>query len=310
MADDESIANGVAAENDDQPDESFYDADERENEAMLKKKIDNLEKEKSSLANENGEIKDQMRQLTAEIDSLKSGESALKQRLEALGKEMEQSEESKRALESIANRAVQLETEVSRLQHDLITSMSDSEEANAAIYELKRALGEKDVKLDELKNEIVETEQIVRELERKIGVLEVKESEERSKWVRIEEEMKEKLSENEREIFQYRNRFLELESEVAKKEGLENRMKASQEKLRDMEAKTAELLKEAEKAEKVVGGFKERTVEAINGIQVESTDQVSKGLKMQWPLLAVGSTGAIAAAAAVVYVCYANVKRT
>ncbi|KAF2314791.1 hypothetical protein GH714_033586 [Hevea brasiliensis] len=303
MADETTIANGVASENDDQTAESFYDVDQRENEAKLKRKIEALEKERFSLDNENKEIKDQMLQLTAEIESLRSGESELKLRLEAIGKEMEQSEEGKRALESIANRAVQLETEVSRLQHDLITSMSEGEEANAEISELKRVLGEKEVKLEELKKEKMETEKKVRELERKIGVLEVKEIEERSKRVRTEEEMRERLSEKEKEIFQYKDRFLELENEVAEKE---KKLRASEEKAREMEEKMVELQKEVEEAEKVIGGWKERTVDAINGIQVEGIDKWSNGLKMPWPVLAVGSTGAIAAAAAVVYVCYAR----
>ncbi|KAJ9147179.1 hypothetical protein P3X46_029369 [Hevea brasiliensis] len=306
MADEETIANGIEGENDDQTGESFYDVDERENEAKLKQKIEVLEKEKFLLANENGKIKNQMRQLTVEIDSLRSGELELKLRLEAVGKEMEQSDESKRALDSIANRAVQLETEVSRLQHDLITSMSEGEEANAAISELKSILGEKEVKLEELKQEKVETEKKVREFERKIAVLEVKEIEERSRRVRIEEEMREKLAEKEKETFQYKNKFLELENEVAKKEGWEDKLKVSEEKVRDMEEKMAKLQKDAEEARKVVGGLKKRTVDAINGIRVDSLDNESKGLKMQWPVLAVGSTGAIAVAAAVVYVCYAR----
>ncbi|KAF2290610.1 hypothetical protein GH714_014691 [Hevea brasiliensis] len=263
-ADEETIANGIEGENDDQTGESFYDVDERENEAKLKQKIEVLEKEKFLLANENGKIKNQMRQLTVEIDSLRSGELELKLRLEAVGKEMEQSDESKRALDSIANRAVQLETEVSRLQHDLITSMSEGEEANAAISELKSILGEKEVKLEELKQEKVETEK------------------------------------------KYKNKFLELENEVAKKEGWEDKLKASEEKVRDMEEKMAKLQKDAEEARKVVGGLKKRTVDAVNGIRVDSLDNESKGLKMQWPVLAVGSTGAIAVAAAVVYVCYAR----
>ncbi|KAF2290615.1 hypothetical protein GH714_014707 [Hevea brasiliensis] len=261
-ADEETIANGIEGENDDQTGESFYDVDERENEAKLKQKIEVLEKEKFLLANENGKIKNQMRQLTVEIDSLRSGELELKLRLEAVGKEMEQSDESKRALDSIANRAVQLETEVSRLQHDLITSMSEGEEANAAISELKSILGEKEVKLEELKQEKVETEKKVRELERKIAVLEVKEIEERSRRVRIEEEMREKLAEKEKETFQYKNKFLELENEVAKKEGWEDKLKVSEEKVRDMEEKMAKLQKDAEEARKVVGGLKKRTVDA------------------------------------------------
>ncbi|KAG8662606.1 peroxisomal and mitochondrial division factor 2 [Manihot esculenta] len=306
MADEKTIINGVASETDDRAAESFNDVDQRVNEAKLTQKIEALEKEKLSLSNENEEIKDQMLQLRADIELLRSAESELKLRLQAMGKEMEVSEERKRALEFISKRAVQLETEVSRLQHDLITSMSEGEEANTEISKLKRVLGEKEVKLEELKKEKMDSEKKVKELEKKIGVLEVKEIEERNKRVRIEEEMRDKLSDKEKEMFYYKNRFMVLEEEVARKEELEEKLKASEEKVREIEEKMVELQKKVEEAEKVNGRVKERTVRAINGIQIEGMDKESKGLKVQWPVLAVGSTGAIAAAAAVVYICYAR----
>ena len=54
---------------------------------------------------------------------------------------MEEAEERKKALDAVAARASQLETEVSRLQHDLIAAMSEGEEANGEITELKKLMG-------------------------------------------------------------------------------------------------------------------------------------------------------------------------
>jgi tropomyosin-2 len=45
-------------------------------------------------------------------------------------KEIERSRESQKALNVVPARAAELETKVLRLQHDLISTMSDSEEAD------------------------------------------------------------------------------------------------------------------------------------------------------------------------------------
>ncbi|KAG2403206.1 uncharacterized protein HKW66_Vig0184920 [Vigna angularis] len=69
-----------------------------------------------------------------------------------------------------------LETDVARLQHDLISKMAATEEARADASELRKNLREK-------KGEVR-----IRDLERKIGVLETKEIEEKNKKIRFEEE--------------------------------------------------------------------------------------------------------------------------
>ncbi|GAV65385.1 LOW QUALITY PROTEIN: hypothetical protein CFOL_v3_08900, partial [Cephalotus follicularis] len=229
------------------------------------------------------------------------------------------SEEDKKVLESIAARDVELETRVSRL-YDLIWSMSEVPEANEEISALKRALGEKDRKIEGLEREIeglrkdkAENKRKDRELERLLGVLEVREIEERSKRIQVEEEMRERNYEKEREglEFEVTNNGKELETLNVEKKCVEEALRESQKKVGAMEFKMIQLQKEAEDAEKVIGGLKERTPEVINGTAAAKVmnrvvnDGEEGGLKLQWSVLAVGSIGVIAAvAAAVVYVCY------
>uniref|UniRef100_A0A2P2JNG7 Uncharacterized protein MANES_02G084200 n=1 Tax=Rhizophora mucronata TaxID=61149 RepID=A0A2P2JNG7_RHIMU len=305
-----TVPNGLASKDNDQPaEESFYDdvdQQQQENETKLKHKIEALEQDKALLSHDNRQFKDQVARLTAEIDSLKSDEADLKVRLQVMEQHKEQSEESKRALEAIAARAADLETDVSRLQHDLISAMTEGEEANAEVSQLKKALAEKESKLEETQKERVETDRKLRDLERKVGVLEVREMEEKSKKVRIEEEMREKVAEKEREIVGYKTRNEELEKQVVKREVLEAKLRESEEKAREMEAKMLELQQQVEEAGDLIGGMKGKTVQSLNGIEVESTEKGLNGLNAQWPVLAVGSTCAIAVTAAVVYVCYAK----
>ncbi|KAK5835082.1 peroxisomal and mitochondrial division factor 1 isoform X2 [Gossypium arboreum] len=168
-----------------------------ENEAKLKelsKKLEALQKEKLELRNENKEVKETIEKLTLEIDEFRHREVERKTETDQWEDEL--------VLESLASRSAELENEVSRLQHDLITSMSEIDEANKDAVELKRGLEEKawviegmEKEISELKKEKLEIEKRERDLERKLGVLEVRETEERSKKVRLEEEMKEKVDE-------------------------------------------------------------------------------------------------------------------
>lgn len=311
------VINGVASDGiDDQTGESFYGLDQRgDNDARvldLSKKIESLELEKLQLVDENAETKERIKKLTAEIEELKNDDAGKKEKLGEMEKEIERSDEGKKALEAIAARAVELETDVSRLQHDLISAMSEVEEGNKEVIELKR-------EVETLKNEKVESEKRVRELERKVGVLEVKEIEEKSKKVRIEEEMREKIDEKEREIGGFRKKVEDLESLIANKGvefekwmreklGLEALVRESEEKAKSMESKFFGLQKEVEEAEKVISGLNEKAVDAINGsvngIRTRDIGGENKGLKLDWPVVAAGSSGAIAFAAALGYVIY------
>ncbi|GAV65173.1 hypothetical protein CFOL_v3_08688 [Cephalotus follicularis] len=325
MEDDKAI-NGVASPaGDDQTADNFFDVDET---TELTRRIEGFEKEKRGLIGENQEIKERIERLAADMEEVKGREEEMKERLRFMESETEESEDDKKVLESIAARAADLETEVSRLQHDLISTLSEVEEANVEISALKRVLGEKDGKIEVLEREIeglrkdkADNERKERELERKLGVLEVREIEERSKRIRVEEEMRERIDEKEREVsgfkkkvegleFEVANNWKELETLNLEKKCVEEALRESQEKAGAMEFKMIQLQKEAEDAEKVIGGLKERTAEVINGTAAAKVmnrvvnDGEEGGLKLQWPVLAAGSTGVIAAAAAVVYVCY------
>jgi tropomyosin-2 len=100
---------------------------------------------------------------------------------------------------------------------------------------------------------------------------------------------------------------VELEKWMREKLGLEALVRESEEKAKSVELKFFGLQKEVEEAEKVISGLKEKAVDAING----SVDGIrarvggeNKGLNLDWPVVAAGSTGAIAFAAAVAYVIY------
>ncbi|XWS41064.1 hypothetical protein CRYUN_Cryun17cG0048400 [Craigia yunnanensis] len=284
---DSTIING---EVENQTMENFYDADKAKI-TELASKIEALESEKLELGKENKEVKEKINKLTLEMDQLQNKE-------EEMRLEMDQWEEDKMVLESITLRAADLETEVSRLQHDLITSMSEVDEANKEMVELKKGLEEKGLviekmekEISELKKENVENETKERELERKLGVLEVREAEERNNKVRVEEEMREKIDE-------FKKKVEELEAEVAKtKAELEIRKeekRESEEKAMVLELKMLELKELVE----------ERTSEAIKGkgrAIVESVGCEKKGLNV--PVVAAGTAGAIIVAAAMVYLC-------
>ncbi|PQQ09840.1 peroxisomal and mitochondrial division factor 2 [Prunus yedoensis var. nudiflora] len=200
--------------------EAFYDADQT---AEMGRKVKGLEREKLQLERENKESNEKIKELTTEIEKLKRGEKDTKEKLREMELEVERNDEGKNVLESVANRAMELETEVSRLQQDLISAMAEVEEANNEVAELKRVLGEKGAKIDRLEKELeslkkakAESEKWVRELERKIGFLEVKETEEKSKRIRVEEEMRERLDGKENELSLFKKKIEELESVITK----------------------------------------------------------------------------------------------
>ncbi|KAM1010671.1 hypothetical protein ACFX2C_046123 [Malus domestica] len=301
--------------------ENFFDADQA---AELGRKFEGLEREKLELQRENKETKEKIQELTAEIEKLKSSEKETKERLREMELEIERTEEGKDVLESVANRAMELETEVARLQHDLISAMAEGEDANNEVAELKRVLGERGEKIDSLEKELeslkkakADSEKRIRELERKIGVLEVKETEEKSKKIRVEEEMRERLDEKESELSLFKKKVEDLESVIVKnnaelgkrvseKLNVEAALRESEDKCRGMEMKLGKLQKDVLDAEKVINGLKERTVGEINGTVNEvkeiPRETESKGLSL--PVVA-GSTGVVVAtAAAVVYVLY------
>ncbi|KOM50334.1 hypothetical protein LR48_Vigan08g116100 [Vigna angularis] len=143
-----------------------------------------------------------------------------------VGKEQSNGDQrkSKNNGEVIAARAADLETDVARLQHDLISEMTASEEARMDASELRKDLGEKESLVESLEKELTALKKVkaegavrVRDLERKIGVLETKEIEERIKRIRFEEEMRDRVDEKEKEINGFKQKLVELEKVTAEK---------------------------------------------------------------------------------------------
>lgn len=289
-----------------------------------------LERERDELVAENVAKKEQIKKLTAEL------------------------EESRKMTDVIAARASDLETELSRLQHDMGSEMSAGEDARAKVAELTKAVGDKESRIGVLEKEVEglkkvkeeneflekevgelkkvagenelkvrDFERKVGDLERKIGVFETKEVEERNKRIRVEEEVRDKIDYQDKEINLYKQKVKELEKAAAeKKSELEKALRESEEKVTSLESdvillreeageaeKVIRLLSEkAGEAEKVIRSLNEKTVETVrSGVNGMHGDEGKglKGLNLQWPVVA-GSTGAVVVAAAAIYVCYAK----
>ncbi|KAJ4892194.1 Peroxisomal and mitochondrial division factor 1 [Raphanus sativus] len=160
-----------------------------------------------------------------------------------------------------------------------------------------------------------------RDLERKVGVLEVRLMEERSKKVRVEEEMREKGNEKEGEIEELKRKvsdfkmglvkgMMELERLEVEKKLIEEDLSESQIKEKDLELRKEELLKKVGEAEKTLLVLNERIMEPTNGVRdiKDGGQKCSLEGQLHWPVVAAGSVGALGLVAATVFVCYS--KRT
>ncbi|CAN1186570.1 Peroxisomal and mitochondrial division factor 2, partial [Linum perenne] len=206
--------------------------------------------------------------LKEEIESLKSEEEVMMKRLEELENELEDLDESKRTMDSIAARAGELESKVARLQQDLIESMNQGDESITEIVELRKVLGDLEVKLEEARKEKVDNEKRVRELERK-------------------------------------KRVEELEKELAtKKADIEEELKVYEDRTREMESTMMELQKEAEK---MVVGLKQKAFESVNVFDSDDDDK-ELGLQWPPLVVigSTGAVVDVVAAAAVAYLVYAR----
>lgn len=325
MADGPAI-NGV----EDRKAEDFFDAENESKINELTQRLKSLELERADLVRGSDESKGRVQNLLAEIERLRSEAAVSREKFNKMEKEIELAEEGQRAMESVAKRAAELETEVSRLQHDLISAMSEGGEANKEVAELKTLVEEKGKRVDGLEREMeilkkgkAESEMKVRDLERKIGILEVRETEGKSEKLRVEMELKEKIGEKEKEIGELKDKVESLESTL-KREALQlekwkkekscadDALNESEKKVNEMGSKLLDLQGELERAENVISELKERAMETINGTingLTGITGVCDKGLKVQWPLVAVGSAGAVAVMAATAYICYTRYAR-
>ncbi|CAL5335407.1 unnamed protein product [Camellia sinensis] len=266
--------------------EDFVDFDESESKASgLMQRIEALEVEKRKLVRENEEERERVKNLKKEIEGLEGVVAELKT--------------DNKGLESVAARASQLEIEVSRMQHDLISSMSEGEEANKevselkrVVEELKRSISEKGLKVEVLEKErnlLLEkmdkdaegvqeakavTESRVRELEKKIEALEGRESSEKGERIKVEQEARAKIDEKEGEIRQLKKWVEDLDSVVVKN-GLEmEKMKKEREEIEIVKNELEGLLKKSERKGKEM----ENKMAQLHK-ELEASEQMIIGLK-------------------------------
>ncbi|PIA30052.1 hypothetical protein AQUCO_05700037v1 [Aquilegia coerulea] len=226
--------------------------------------------ENKDLIKENEENREKIKLLMDEIEELKTDRLEMKKRLD------ERNEADKKTLEAISTRAAELEIEVSRLQHDLGSTMGENDDLVKELKDLKKGF------------EVLEKEKV--ELMGQIA----REKEENEK-------IKGELEKKEKEIVSWKMQKEEIESKIHL---LEEALKNSEGRVGEMEVKSKELQSNLEELneKKLVNG------DAV----VASESQCSrrefgfKGVKVQWPA-ALASTGTLAvAAAAAVYIHYAK----
>ncbi|KAL1307604.1 hypothetical protein HN51_049504 [Arachis hypogaea] len=280
-------------------------------------RIEALERERDELASESAERKEQIKKLVMENEGLRSDGDEMREKVLAMEKELEQSRDATKVASAIAARAAELETELARLQHDTISDISAAEELAAEAAELRKLLSENESKVELLKKDKSESEEKIRDLEKKIGALEKKDIDERNKWTRVEEELREKIQEKEKEVLELGQKIKEVENFakskssdmeewVKEKLSLQEALKKSEEREKSLELFVARLKEEAGVAENVIRGLNQK-VDTVNG-GVKGNGVIArdgkgvKGLNVQWPMVAAGST--VVAAAAVICVFY------
>ncbi|XP_026404725.1 peroxisomal and mitochondrial division factor 1-like [Papaver somniferum] len=251
------------------------------------KKIETLEQEKSELLKEKNENHEKIRVLTDEIDGFKRNQVELNEKLEKMQKENAQFEQENKSLQSIAGRALELETEVSRLQHDLISTMSENDETRSEFQKLKS-------EFNELKEKIAEKESKIGDLEKeKISLLERNEKD--------AQEVKKLKSENETNVRDLKAREVEIsekEGEILRLQNVENDFNKWKVKLNhEKEAENKQLLGDLEKSEMLRRELEE---------DAKKEKETGKS-KILLPAVIV-STGTVVAAAAIIC-CIACIRR-
>ncbi|KAI4385075.1 hypothetical protein MLD38_003139 [Melastoma candidum] len=283
----------------------------------LRGQVKSLELEKAELARGNEEAEQKNHELVNEIKRLKGEGDTMRAKIEEMRMEIELVEEGRRAMDSIMKRAVDLETEVSRLQHDLVSAMHEVEVVNKDAVKLRRTLAEKEKKVGGLEVEVEtlkkgksESESKARELERKVGDLAARESEWEREKVRSETELRGRLEDKEGLVSLYKKKVETLEAELGKsKAELEqvrkdksivgDSLKESEEMVKKLEKEMMGLQSDLSVAESAVMGMKEKARDAVGG-------KCLVGMKESWHLVAVGSAGAVAVAALMAHVYFSK----
>lgn len=285
MADD-SATNGDVFDDAEIGADDDYEADSKA--SALSQKLTALEQEKRELVHENEVVKERVEKLKKTIEELDNEKAELR-------KKVEKSESENRALGSVAARASELEGEVVRLQHDLITASNGLAESNSEVSQLKAALDglksseeEKRVKLEAVEGE------------RNLLIAKLSKLESNGNDHRAEMEAKEQ------EVRAFKKKIQDLENAAVLEKGLDKEREELQKRLNELEKmkkemsdRVVELEKKLEEKERVIA---ERAVDGnINGIPVSEGKDCHFDLKKEWPVIAGSAVATIAAACVVFY---------
>ncbi|KAL3638298.1 hypothetical protein CASFOL_017669 [Castilleja foliolosa] len=255
----------------------------------LTAKITDIERENAKNILQNEGYKQQIDELKASLEALTAESAELK-------KQVDEAESENKVLGSVAARAAELEADVSRLQHDLISATSDLQEWTVEVSNLKQELegakergNEKDIKLEAFGKErdlLLAKVEKLEELQNSLrGESEAKEKEIRGLKKRIED--LEVVLESSSGLESSKN---ELEKEIAKLRGeiigLQSGLKEKDNVISEFE------IKEREIGDALIGGEKELTV---------------GGLKQKDWVVVGGS--AVAAVAVMGAICYVHARK-
>ncbi|PIN05458.1 hypothetical protein CDL12_22001 [Handroanthus impetiginosus] len=253
----------------------------------LNQRISDLERENETIIRENKEYKQRIEELKASLKQLSSENVELKN-------QVEKAELESKALGAVAARAAELETEVSRLQHDLVSAMSDLQESSGELSDLKRELEgressekEKDVKLEAV------------EMEKGLLVAKVE------KLVGVESSLRCELEGKENEIQVLKKNVEELEAMVGSSLSMEKLKDELEKKIEKMKVEISVLESSLDEKEKVISGYenKERAVpDGVDG----GKKGLTGGLERDW--LVVGAS-TVAAVAVIGVMCYVHASR-
>ncbi|KAK4420942.1 hypothetical protein Salat_2044700 [Sesamum alatum] len=256
----------------------------------LKERIIDLEKENGAIIREKKGYKQQIEELKSSIKDLSAENVDLKKQVNKVQSENKVSQD-------VVARAAELETEVSRLQHDLAAAMSDLKESSVELSDLKRGLQglkvrekEKEVKLEAV------------EMEKALLVAKVE------KLAGVESSLRDELEVKEKEIRGLKKNAEELEVVVGSSKNSEKLKNELEKTIEKMKAEISVLKSSLDEKEKVISGLKTKESAVLDGgvngdAMVEGGKKgVNSGLKQREWIFVGGST--IVAVAVVGITCY------
>ncbi|KAL8512496.1 hypothetical protein ACS0TY_018825 [Phlomoides rotata] len=260
--------------------------------SSLTQKISDLERENGKIIRENDDYKQQIEELKESIKELSNENDERK-------KQLDKAESENRTLGVVA---AELEGEVSRLQHDLVSATSDLQDTTGELSGLKKEL--EGVKKRETEND-AKLIAITKERDLLLSKFE--------KLNEVESSLRDESASKEKEISSLKKSLEELEVVVESSKVLEKLKKELEKTIENLKGRISVLETSLDEKQKVISGFemKKREVEEnVNGddalIDGEKKGAIG-GLKQRDWVVVGGST--IAAVAVVGVVCYMHAAK-